>query len=182
MAGRFLRVLFVSDAGSTAGSPMIRPWVPPPCGLACSRSGRRPNPGSFGSGYRVGRQLAATPGLGRRALAVGNGGERRTSASDGRSTATRVRGRGSPAVVLRRTTLQWRPNGGSGPLDHVRILDRGRGLSLNEGLDTIAIDGDAVAEGLVVVPRESGVTRDLGERPQDVPADAEAKVVIEAGV
>lgn len=52
---------------------------------------------------------------------------------------------------------------------------------MNEGLDEIAVDGDAVAEGLVVVPRESrGHATDLGERvPADIPADAEAKVVIE---
>ena len=54
-------------------------------------------------------------------------------------------------------------------------------FEVREGLDAIAVDGDALANGLVVVPRESvGVAGDLGDRaPAGMPASTPVRVIVE---
>lgn len=118
---------------------------------------------SFGSGYRVGRLLAVVP-----AFTVA---EAVQLAESGRTAYVRIEGRiDSDAdwedadhrpLVLRRTTLDWRPAKG-GPWTRFDTNLEVVPFVVREGLDEIAIDGGAIADGLVTVPRESvGNARDV---------------------
>lgn len=119
---------------------------------------------TFGAQYRIGRLLATTP---RVSVAEAN-----RLAAAGRRTYVRVDGRIDAAdefedadhrpLVFRRVRLEarverdWRPFE-----DHRQVVP----FAINEGLDTIAIDIDAIGEGLIVVPRESvGRAADLPDR------------------
>ena len=81
-------------------------------------------------------------------------------------------------LVLRRTRIQALRDGRWTDLE---VAHEAVPFEIREGLDGIAIDGASLAEGLVVVPRESvGVVGDLGDRiPDDVPDDLPARVVVE---
>jgi hypothetical protein len=81
-------------------------------------------------------------------------------------------------LVVRRTRLQVLRDGG---WTDVEIAGEVVPFELHEGLDGIAIDGAMLAEGLVVVPRESvGVVGDLGDRiADDVPDHLPARVTVE---
>jgi hypothetical protein len=118
---------------------------------------------SFGPRYRVGRLLASTP-----AVSIG---EARTLA-DGPPRYVRVEGRidsetdfeddAHRPLVFRRTRLQLRR--GSAWID---LDDRRERVpfELREGLDSIAIDDEALDAGLVVVVRESeGTAADVADR------------------
>ena len=119
---------------------------------------------TFGAQYRIGRLLATTP---RVTVAEAN-----QLAATGRRMYVRVDGRIDAAdefedadhrpLVLRRVRLEarvgrdWRPFE-----DHRQVVP----FAINEGLDSIAIDIDALGDGLVVVPRESvGRAADLPDR------------------
>jgi hypothetical protein len=135
---------------------------------------------SYGSRFRVGRLLAATP-----AVSIATA---RAIAEAGRSSYLRVDGRidsGSEfedsahrPLVFRRTRIQVRRGRGWTTVEDGREAVP---FELSEGLDAIAIDSDALDVGLVVVPREStGRAADLGERmPADVAPDVPARAVIE---
>jgi hypothetical protein len=127
----------------------------------------------FGPRYRVGRLLAVVPRVTvAEALAIARSGERRYVRIDGRiDSEAEFEDQDHRPLVLRRTTFHWRPSGSTG----------GRGWALvepprieavpfavSEGLDEIAIDGEALGDGLVVIPREStGRVADLGDRAPD---------------
>jgi hypothetical protein len=137
---------------------------------------------SFGPRARVGRLLAVAP---RVSIA-----EARRLAQAGDAPYLRVDGRidsdqefedaDQRPLVLRRTTLEWRPPGGASWTQlrsDVELVP----FAVREGLDAIDVDGASLAEGLIVVPRErKGVAADLGDgRPADVPPEAEVRMVIE---
>ena len=135
---------------------------------------------SLGPRHRVGRLLAAAP---RVTIA-----EALELAGSGRSVYVRIEGRiDSEAefedsehrpLVLRRTRVQAFRDGRWSDLD---VTHEVVPFELREGLDGISIDGGSLAEGLVVVPRESlGVIGDLGERiSDDLPDELPARVVVE---
>ncbi len=139
----------------------------------------------FGPRYRVGRLLAVVPGIeiaeaGRLAAA----GEERYVRIDGRiDSDAEFEDEHHRPLVLRRTAIQWRPTRSAGvPWRPVGEPDvQLAPFVVREGLDEIDVDGAALAEGLVVVPRVStGKVGDLGERaPAGVGPDAEARMVIE---
>jgi hypothetical protein len=119
---------------------------------------------TFGPAYRIGRLLATTP-----AVSVGEAG---AIAAEGRRRYVRVTGRidaedefedaDHRPLVFRRTRLEARTGRGWRAFEDQREAVP---FTINEGLDTIAIDPDALGEGLIVVPREStGRAADLGER------------------
>lgn len=138
---------------------------------------------SFGPRYRVGRLLAVAPRV--------SVAEARRLAGDGETAYVRVDGRlDSEAefedadhrpLVLRRTTLRWRPAGRAGTWRTVDAALEAVPFVVREGLDEIDVEGEAIADGLVVVPRVSrGRVADLGDRaPADAPPDAEATLTIE---
>ena len=122
---------------------------------------------SYGPRYRVGRLLSATP-LVSVAEAVG--------AAGGPPRYVRIAGRldaeepfeddAHRPLVLRRTRLEVRDGRGW------RAIEDGREavpFEVREGLDGIAIDSDALDDGLVVIPRESVGT--AADAPDRVPAD-----------
>jgi hypothetical protein len=121
---------------------------------------------SFGPSYRVGRLLAVAPQV---SIA-----EAIQLAESGKAGYVRIEGRiDSEAewedadhrpLVLRRTTFDWRPalrRGAWTSFDsHLEVVP----FVIREGLDEIAVQGDAIADGLVTVPRESvGEVRDVEE-------------------
>lgn len=138
---------------------------------------------SFGPGYRVGRLLAAAPRV--------TVAEARRIAEAGEPSYVRVDGRiDSDAefedadhrpLVLRRTTLEWRGAGSSGPWTSLDSSLEVVPFVVREGLDEISIDGNAIAEGLIVVRRESvGRAEDLGERAHEgISPDAQARLRVE---
>ena len=121
----------------------------------------------IGPGARVGRILAATP--------VVTIAEARRLAEASATRYVAVAGRldseepfedehGRP-LVFRRTRLELSSGGGWRTIEDQRDVVP---FGLSEGLDTIAIDGAALDEGLIVVRRESEGT--AGEIPDRVPA------------
>ncbi|MBI2775857.1 MAG: hypothetical protein HYX57_01130 [Chloroflexi bacterium] len=135
---------------------------------------------SFGSRYRVGRLLAAAP-----RVSVAEAAE---LAHRGHAPYVRIDGRiDSEAefedldhrpLVLRRTRLQVRRGGRwvDFETNHEVVP-----FEIAEGLDSIAIDGANLTDGLVVVPRETvGTVGDLADRAPDELDDAlPARVVVE---
>ena len=136
--------------------------------------------GSLGPRQRVGRLLTAAPRV--------TVAEAIELARAGRSVYVRLEGRiDSEAefedadhrpLVLRRTRIQVLDEGGWRDLEVAREVVP---FEIREGLDGIAIDGESVADGLVVMPRESvGVVGDLGDRvPEELADDLPARVVVE---
>ncbi len=122
---------------------------------------------TFGTAYRIGRLLATAP---RVTIAEAN-----AIAADGRKAYVRVAGRidaenefedpDHRPLVFRRVRLEARNGRSWRPFeDHRRAVP----FALNEGLDTIAIDVDALDAGLIVVPRESvGRAADMPDRAPD---------------
>jgi len=135
---------------------------------------------SLGPRQRVGRLLTAAPRV--------TVAEAIELARSGRTVYVRIDGRiDSEAefedadhrpLVLRRTRIQVLDEGGWRDLEVVQDVVP---FEIREGLHGIAIDGESIADGLVVVPRESvGVLGDLGDRvPDDLPDDLPARVVVE---
>jgi hypothetical protein len=135
---------------------------------------------SFGPRYRVGRLLAATPSV--------TVGEARQLARAGDAVYVRVQGRvdaedpfediDHKPLVLRRTRFVARAG-----RDWKAFEDSREAVpfEINEGLDSIGIDGAALDDGLVVVARESeGVAGDIGDRaPADLPASTPVRAIIE---
>ncbi|MBA2254514.1 MAG: hypothetical protein H0W07_05310, partial [Chloroflexi bacterium] len=135
---------------------------------------------SIGRGYRIARLLAAAPEVSiAEALELAAGPER----------FVRVRGRVESdeefpdehdrPLVFRRERLETR-----GPGSPWRTLQEDRvAVPFGVGLRSmfIAVDVDAIASGLVVLPRESiGRAGEVAERlPADVPVDAEVRLRVE---
>jgi hypothetical protein len=134
---------------------------------------------SFGSRYRVGRLLATTPKVTvGEAVEMARAGQHAYVRVDGRiDTEEDFEGPDHQPLVLRRVRLEvrdgrrWRPFE-----DHRQVVP----FTVNEGLDTIAIDTDALDAGLVVVPRESvGTAADLADR---VPPGTTAETPVRARI
>ena len=136
--------------------------------------------GTPGPRQRVGRLLTAAP---RVTIA-----EAIELARAGRSVYVRIDGRiDSEAefedadhrpLVLRRTRIQAMRDGRWHDLE---VAHEVVPFEIHEGLDAIAVDGELIGDGLVVIPRESiGVVGDLGDRvPDDVPDDLPARFLVE---
>jgi hypothetical protein len=135
---------------------------------------------TFGTAYRIGRLLATAPTV---TIAEAN-----AIAADGRKAYVRVAGRidsedefedpDHRPLVFRRVRLEARTGRGWRPFeDHRRAVP----FTVNEGLDTIAIDVDALDAGLIVVPRESiGRAADVPDRaPDGVAADVPVRARID---
>ncbi|HEX5591156.1 MAG TPA: hypothetical protein VFX65_12775 [Candidatus Limnocylindrales bacterium] len=135
---------------------------------------------SFGPRYRVGRLLASAPKVTvAEAIALATAGRAAYVRIDGRiDSEAEFEDADHRPLVLRRTRFQALDERGWRDLEVVHEVVP---FEVREGLDAIAIDGESIAEGLVVVPRESlGVVADLGDRaPADTPADRPARVVVE---
>ena len=122
---------------------------------------------SFGPRYRVGRLLAVTPQVSvAEARAIAARGERRMIRVDGRIDAEdEFEDADHRPLVFRRTRLQAREGRSWTTFEDGREAVP---FEVREGLDAVAVDRDALGEGLVVVPRESvGVAADLGDRAPD---------------
>jgi hypothetical protein len=118
----------------------------------------------MGPGARIGRIIAAT--------SVVPVGRAVALATEGRAAYVGVLGRIDSAeewededhrpLVLRRRRLELRRGPRWEAFEDLREVVP---FSVNEDLDSIAVDGDALDEGLVVVTRESvGTAADLGDR------------------
>ncbi|MEO8208847.1 MAG: hypothetical protein ABI598_07405, partial [Chloroflexota bacterium] len=81
-------------------------------------------------------------------------------------------------LVFRQTRFQARLRGRWTDFD--RVVEQVP-FELNEGLDTIRIDTSGLAEGLIVIPRETeGLIGDLPDHaPEDLARDLPARVVVE---
>jgi len=109
---------------------------------------------SFGARYRIGRLLAVAPRVTvADARAMAEAGEQRYVRVDGRlDSEDEFEDADHRPLVLRRTVYDWRPARGGAwrqfdaQLEVVPFVVR-------EGLDEVAVDATAIAEGLVAVPR-----------------------------
>ena len=135
---------------------------------------------SYGPRYRVGRLLATTPRVSvAEAVAMASRGERRYVRVDGRIDAEdEFEDHGHRPLVLRRTRLEARRGGAW------RAFEDGREVvpfEIREGPDAIVVDGDAVGDGLVVIPRVSaGTAADVpGRAPGGLPPATPVRVRIE---
>jgi hypothetical protein len=145
---------------------------------------------SFGPRYRVGRLLAVVAPIPiAQAIRIAEAGETRYVRVDGRiDSDEEFEDDVHRPLVLRRTTAQW-GDGGARAL----LSASGRWRSeeepdlqlapfvIREGMDEIDVDGGAIREGLVVVPRVSmGKVGGLGDRaPADWDPEWDARLVIE---
>ena len=127
---------------------------------------------SFGPRYRVGRLLAATPRVSvGEAAEIARSGSRRYVRIDGRidSEADFPDEHHRP-LVFRRRRMQLRRGANWATYDE--NLEQVP-FEVREWLDAIAVDGSALDEGLVVLPRESeGLAEDIPDR---VPAGTNPK-------
>ena len=139
---------------------------------------------SFGPRYRVGRLLAVVPQIPiAEAVRIAEAGETRYVRVDGRiDSDTEFEDDAHRPLVLRRTSIQWRPSLETGGWRHASepAVELAPFL-LRENLDEIDVDAAALEAGLVVVPRVSvGKVADLGDRaPAGIPPEAAARLVVE---
>lgn len=135
---------------------------------------------TFGSRFRVGRLLASTPSVSiAEALEIARSGRPSYVRISGRiDSETDFEDADHRPLVFRRTRFQADHDGRWVDFDVVREVVP---FDLNEGLDAIAVDGDALDDGLIVVPRESaGTVGDLDDRaPDDLEDALSARVVVE---
>ncbi len=146
---------------------------------------------SFGPRYRVGRLLAVVKQVSiADAVRLAEAGETRYVRIDGRiDSDAEFEDDAHRPLVLRRTTIQWRPRQGAG--GHGGADDSWRPAGppamelapfvVREGMDEIDVDAAALEAGLITVPRVSvGTVADLGDRaPEGVTGDADARLVVE---
>ncbi len=121
----------------------------------------------MGPGARVGRIIAATRVVPvSRAVALAGEGTPRYVGVLGRVDADEtLEDEDQRPLVLRRRRLELQDGRRWTAFEDVREAVP---FEISEGLDRIAVDGDALDDGLVVVTRESvGVAGDLGDRVPD---------------
>lgn len=135
---------------------------------------------SFGPGYRVGRLLAITPTM---TIA-----EAEAIAATDRSAYVRVEGRVDSAedfpdeherpLVFRRRRLEAQRGSRWTVIDEDRQVVA---FAIREGMAVLAVDGERLDEGLVVLPRESlGTAADAADRvPSDLPPAALVRLRVE---
>jgi hypothetical protein len=138
---------------------------------------------SFGPRYRVGRLLAATPAVSvAEAVRIAESGEPRFVRIDGRiDSDAEFEDDAHRPLVLRRTTLQSQTGSATGGWTTFESGMEAVPFVVRQDMDEIAIAGEAIREGLIVVPRESiGRGADLGERaPEGTDPDTAVRVRIE---
>ena len=135
---------------------------------------------TFGSRYRVGRLLATTPLVDlAEALSIATGGRPRYVRIDGRIDAEdEFEDINHRPLVFRRTRLEAHRPGRWVTFEDSRERVP---FEIRDGALTIAIDGDAIDTGLVVVPRESvGAAADLADRaPSDMLPETRVRATVE---
>ena len=135
---------------------------------------------SLGPRQRVGRLLTAAPRVTvAEAIELARAGRAPYVRIDGRiDSEAAFEDADHRPLVLRRTRIQVLDEGGWRDLE---VAHEVVSFEIREGLDAIAVDGESVTDGLVVIPRESvGVVGDLGDRvPDDLSDDLPARVVVE---
>ncbi|HTG41028.1 MAG TPA: hypothetical protein VK697_05375 [Methylomirabilota bacterium] len=135
---------------------------------------------TFGSRYRVGRLLATTPLVDlAEALSIAAGGRPRYVRIDGRIDADdEFEDINHRPLVFRRTRLEAHRPGRWVTFEDSRETAP---FEIRDGALTIAIDGDAIDTGLVVVPRESvGAAADLADRaPSDMLPETRVRATVE---
>lgn len=138
---------------------------------------------SFGPTYRVGRLLAVVPRVSvAEAVRIARAGEAAYVRVDGRiDSDDEWEDADHRPLVLRRTTLRWRPAGGRGPWSTLKTATEQVDFVVREGLDEIGVATTELTDGLVVVPRERhGRAADLVEgAPETVPPDADVTLTVE---
>ncbi|HTK45576.1 MAG TPA: hypothetical protein VL749_09525 [Patescibacteria group bacterium] len=138
---------------------------------------------SFGGRARVGRLLAVAPKVSvAEAIRLAQSGETRYVRVDGRLDSDQeFEDEAHRPLVVRRTVLEWRPAKGNRTWTRFDTNLEVVPFAVREGLDAIVVDGQSLAEGLVVLPRErKGVAADLGaEAPAGVPADASVRLIVD---
>ena len=146
---------------------------------------------SFGPRYRVGRLLAVVKQVSiAEAARIAESGETRYVRIDGRiDSDAEFEDDAHRPLVLRRTTIQWRPRQGAGGHGGADDSWRPAGAPamelapfvVREGMDEIDVDAAALEAGLITVPRVSvGTVSDLGDRaPEGVAIDSDARLVVE---
>ena len=130
---------------------------------------------SFGPGFRVGRLLASTPRATiEEAEAIALAGRPRYVRIDGRLDSDEdFPDEHQRPLVYRRRRLQARAGRRWTMLEEdVQSVP----FEVREGLGAVAVDGSRLAEGLVVLPRESSGT--AGEVPDRVPAGMPPNTVL----
>lgn len=135
---------------------------------------------SYGSRFRVARLLATLqPASLEEAIAAAESGSPRYLRVDGRiDSETAFEDSARRPLVYRRTRLQARRRG------RWVTFEDGREqvpFEIGDGLRAVAIDGEALADGLVVIPREStGTVGDLADRaPAGMPPSLPARAIVE---
>jgi hypothetical protein len=135
---------------------------------------------TFGSRYRVGRLLATTPLVDlAEAGSIAAGGRPRYVRIDGRIDAEdEFEDINHQPLVFRRTRLEAHRPGRWVTFEDSRETVP---FEIRDGALTIAIDGDAIDTGLVVVPRESvGAAADLADRaPSDMLPETRVRATVE---
>jgi hypothetical protein len=133
-----------------------------------------------GPGARIGRILAATPMVPvDRAVELARGGSLRYVGVGGRlDSASEFMDEDDRPLVFRRTRLELRGARGWTAVEDVREVVP---FDIAGGLEQIAVDGDALDEGLIVVRRESlGVAGEIPDRlPEGTPPDTPARYGVE---
>jgi hypothetical protein len=129
---------------------------------------------TFGPRYRVGRLLSSTPQVSvAEALATADGQPRYVRIAGRIDAEDEFEDEHHRPLVLRRTRLDLRDGRAWRTFEDHRDLVR---FEVREGLDGIVVDGDALDDGLVVVPRESiGTAGDVADR---VPAGTEPQTPV----
>lgn len=135
---------------------------------------------SYGPRFRVARLLATIrPSSLEDVIAAADAGHPRYLRAEGRiDSETAFEDNARRPLVFRRTRLQARRMGRWATFEDGREQVP---FEIGDGLRAIAIDGAALAEGLVVIPREStGTVGDLADRaPQGLAASLPARAVVE---
>ncbi len=134
---------------------------------------------SFGPAFRVGRLLASTPVLPLpEVLRLADGPERYVGVRGRIDAEEPFEDDAHRPLVLQRVRLSLRD------AQRWRTVDEQRRavlFEIREGLDGLVVDGDALDEGLVVMPRESiGRAGDVPDRiPTGTPPDRAARLRVE---
>jgi hypothetical protein len=134
---------------------------------------------SFGPSYRVGRLIGSTPEVSvAEAIALVAGPARYVRIGGRIDAEDTFEDHAHRPLVLRRSRVQVQDGSGWRTVEDGRDV---RPFEVRDGLDAIAIDGDALGDGLVVMPRESvGTAADLPDRvPAGTPPETAVRMLIE---
>ncbi|HEX6868494.1 MAG TPA: hypothetical protein VF119_06795 [Candidatus Limnocylindrales bacterium] len=134
---------------------------------------------TFGSRYRVGRLLAATPTVSiAEARALADGPPRYVAIRGRIDALDEFEDDAHRPLVLRRARIQLRDGRDWRTVhEHAQVVD----FSIREDLDAVDVDHRAVDVGLVVTPREAvGSARDVEDRvPEGTPPDTPTRLRVE---